>query len=51
MVVFLPMLLLEMLQKQPKLEGLNAARDLYNSISPANKPGGVIKVQENLGIN
>jgi hypothetical protein len=22
------------------LEGLNAARDLYNSISPANKPGG-----------
>jgi hypothetical protein len=22
------------------LEGLNAARDVYNSISPANKPGG-----------
>jgi hypothetical protein len=25
---------------QKALEGLNAARDLYNSISPANKPGG-----------
>jgi hypothetical protein len=26
--------------KSKALEGLNAARDLYNSISPANKPGG-----------
>jgi hypothetical protein len=39
MVIFIA-LLLEMLQKHKALEGLNAARDLYNSISPANKPGG-----------
>jgi hypothetical protein len=48
-MVVLPMLLHRKCYKTAKaLEGLNAARDLYNSISPANKPGGSDQVQENL---
>jgi hypothetical protein len=41
----------EMLQAAKALEGLNAARDLYNSISPANKPGGSDQGSGELGIN
>jgi hypothetical protein len=40
-MVFLPCSCTRKCYKSTKaLEGLNAARDLYNSISPANKPGG-----------